>query len=120
MVTCGTPCDFMCMAVSLPISPAPTTATAARQVAEDLSRERDRREADRDGPSTERGLGPDPLADAERRVEQPVQERAGRPDVRGGVRLLHLPEDLRLADDERVEPGGDPEQVRAASRSVCS
>src|SRR5207248_5078067 len=27
-------------------------------------------------------------------------------------RVLHLPENLRLADDERVEPRGDAEQVR--------
>ena len=30
---------------------------------------------------------------------------------RGRVGLLHLAEDLRLADDQRVEPGGDAEQV---------
>ncbi len=85
---------------------------AALQVAEDLFRERDRREADRHGARSEPGLGPHPLADAERRVEQPVQDRADRAGVRGGgVRLLHLPENLRLANDERVEPGGDPEQV---------
>jgi hypothetical protein len=36
--------------------------------------------------------------------------RAGRP--RGVVRLTHLAEDLRLARDERVESGRDPEEVR--------
>ena len=30
---------------------------------------------------------------------------------RGRKRVLDLAEDLRLADDERVEPGGDTEQV---------
>ena len=113
IVTCCTPCDFMCMAVSLPISPAPTTTTlrpfrspkifCASEAAAKLTDT---------APDPERRLGPDPLADAERRVEQPVQDRADRTDVRGGgVRLFHLAEDLRLADDEGVEPGGDPEQV---------
>ena len=31
--------------------------------------------------------------------------------VRGRVRVLHLAENLRLADDQRVEAGGDAEQV---------
>ena len=30
---------------------------------------------------------------------------------RGLKRLLDLPEDLRLADDDRIEPGGHPEQM---------
>ena len=29
----------------------------------------------------------------------------------GGVRVLHLPENLRLADDQRIEAGSHPEQV---------
>ena len=37
----------------------------------------------------------------------PVQRRSG-----GGLeRVLHLAEDLRLADDERIEAGGHAEQV---------
>ena len=79
IVTCWTPCDFMCSAVSLPISPAPTTRTRpALEVAEDLPRERDGREADRHGARAEAGFRAHALADGERRVEQPVEHRADR------------------------------------------
>ena len=113
IVTCCTPCDFMCSAVSLPISPAPMTSdVAALEVAEDLARERDGGEADRHRARAEAGLGPHALADGERRVEQAVEDRPRRLRVgRDGVRFLHLAEDLRLADDERVEAGGDAEQM---------
>ena len=79
IVTWCTPCDFMCSAVSLPISPAPTTTTLRPfRVAENLPRERDGREAHRDGARAEPRFGPHALADAERRVEQAVQDRADR------------------------------------------
>ena len=45
-------------------------------------------------------------------MEQPVEKWAD--DVRGAggaLRFLHLTENLRLADDQRVETGGDPEQM---------
>jgi hypothetical protein len=48
----------------------------------------------------------------ERRVEEPVQH--GPHDlhfVGGGVRLLHLAQDLRFPNDQRIEPGGDTEQM---------
>ena len=32
-------------------------------------------------------------------------------EARYGVRLFHLTENLRLADDQRIEAGGDAEQV---------
>src|SRR6185369_2599893 len=58
------------------------------------------------------GLGAHALADAERGREEAVGHRAGRLGAAGlGVRVLYLPEDLRLADDERVEAGGDAKQV---------
>ncbi len=45
-------------------------------------------------------------------MEQAVRQRPGRAQVVGAsVGALHLPENLRLADDERVEARGDAEQV---------
>ena len=85
---------------------------AGLQAAEDLARERDRRVADRYGALAEPGVRAHPFADRERPGEELVQERAGAPRTRGQrVGLLDLAEDLRLADDQRVEAGGDPEQV---------
>ena len=82
------------------------------QVADDLARQAERRVADRHRALGQLGLAPHALAGGERGVEQAVEERAGRVQIgRGRVGLLHLAEDLRLADDERIEPGGDPEQV---------
>ena len=70
------------------------------------------------------GLGAGALAGGEGAAEQPVQDRAGGAlDERQLVGALHLALDLGLADDHRVEPGGDPEEVprrprrRAASRA---
>ena len=84
----------------------------ALEVAEDLARERDCREADRDGARGQSGFRADALARGERRMEQAVEDRADR--LRAGgerVGFLHLAEDLRLADDERIEAGGDAEQM---------
>jgi hypothetical protein len=45
-------------------------------------------------------------------MEKAIQDRTDRLRIGGGgVCLLHLAEDLRLADDQRVEAAGDPEQV---------
>jgi hypothetical protein len=85
---------------------------ASFQVAENLSREGDGRVAHRHGARAEAGFRAHALADREARVKQPVQHRADRLRLgRRGVRLLDLSEDLRLADDERVEPAGHAEQV---------
>ena len=79
---------------------------------EDLPRQRHRREADRHRAFAERRLGADALADAERPVKQLAQHRPGAAPAGGGLeRVLHLSEDLRLADDQRVEAGGDAEQM---------
>ena len=52
------------------------------------------------------------LASANARGTRALQHRPERAGVeRDGVRLLDLPEDLRLADDHRVERRGDAEQV---------
>ena len=80
---------------------------------EDLARDRHRFEADRDGAFAERRLRAHPLADDERAIEQAAQQRADAVTLGRLVkRLLHLPENLRLADDGRIESGGDAEQMR--------
>ena len=45
----------------------------------------------------------------ERLPEEPVEQRAGRAALE---RVAHLAEDLALAGHERVEPGGDAEEVQ--------
>ena len=58
------------------------------------------------------GLGVRPLAHAQGLLHQVVQEPAGRITFgRDGVRVAELAENLRLADDHRVETRGDPERV---------
>jgi hypothetical protein len=45
-------------------------------------------------------------------VKQLAEQWPSTPSLSGGLkRLFDLSEDLRLSDDERVEAGGDPEQV---------
>ena len=70
-----------------------------------------------------RGLLAGAAAGGERAAEEAVEDRPGRAlDQRQLVGALDLALDLGLADDHRVEPGGDPEEVagglaaRAASR----
>ena len=83
-----------------------------REVAEDLARQLDRRIADRDRPLAEAGFGADPLADGERGVEEAMGHGAGKVQVaRQRVGALHLAENLRLADDQRVEAAGDAKEV---------
>ena len=86
---------------------------APLETAEDLPCERHCGEAHRHCAFTERRLGANAFADAERPVEQC---RSSRPRAvlvgRRLERVLHLSENLRLADDERIEPGGDAEQMR--------
>ena len=85
---------------------------ASLEVAEDLAREGDRGEAHGHRARAEARLGPHALAHGEGRVEQPVQDGPGRLRFgRDRVRVLHLAEDLRLADDERVEARGDAEEM---------
>ena len=113
MVTCCTPCDFMCCAVSLPISPAPMTSTLRPLRSPKILRaSATAAKLTETAPDAESGFGADALAGGERRVEQPVEHRADR--LRAGgerVRFLDLAENLRLADDQRIEAGGDAEQV---------
>src|SRR5688500_9590157 len=66
---------------------------------------RDARRADARG-------GTDLLRHCERALEQAMQQASQRARrFRGARRLLHLAEDLRLADDHRVEAGGDAERM---------
>ena len=84
----------------------------AGEVPEDLLGQLDRGVADRDRAFAESGFVAHALADRERGVEQPMGHGAGEVEVaRRGVGRLHLAENLRLADDERVEAGGDAEEV---------
>ncbi len=58
------------------------------------------------------GLGADTLGDRERAVEGLVEDRArGAGTGRRHVLLLHLPEDLRLADHHRIEARRDAEEM---------
>ncbi len=58
-------------------------------------------------------LAAHPFAGLEGALEGAVQERPDRALLLGHLqRLAHLAEDLDLARDERVEPGGDPAQVQ--------
>jgi hypothetical protein len=83
-----------------------------RQVLEDLLRQAHGGIRHRHGAGADRGVGAHLLGDREGLLEQAVQDLAGDTDlVRGGERALHLPEDLRLAEHQRVEPGGHAERV---------
>src|SRR5207247_1831435 len=85
---------------------------AAVEAPENLAGQGDRGKADRDRALTEPRLRAHALADAKRGMEQPREQGPGTL-ARGGdlKRLLDLSENLRLADDERIEPGRHPEQV---------
>ncbi len=85
---------------------------ALGEVAERPLRELDGDRRDGDRALADPGLGADPLAGGERAAEEPVEDRAGRAlDQRELVGALDLALDLGLAEDHRVEPGGDPEEV---------
>ena len=56
----------------------------------------------------DRSLRPHLPPDAQRLAEEPVEQRAGRPERVGGPNLA---ENLRLAPHARVEAGGDAEEV---------
>ena len=63
------------------------------------------------------GLGPGPLAGAQRELAELAEHPAGRAVLRRQLdRRAHLAEDLVLADHDRVEPGGHREQM--AHRAV--
>ena len=78
------------------------------EIAEDLRRERGGGGRHRGRALADRRLGAHALAELERLAEDAVEQRPGR----GGVeRRPHLAEDLALAGNQRVEPGGDAEEM---------
>ena len=97
------------------IAPAPTTTRApARRAAPTCCSARVERDRDqRRRGAVDVGLGVGALGDAERLLERGVERRADRAELLAEAeRLAGLAEDLALADDHRVEPGGDVEEVR--------
>ena len=82
---------------------------AAVQVVEHLLRERCSGRGDRGRALTDRGLDARPATRVQRLAEDPVEQRPGRA---GLVRRPHLPEDLPLARNQRVQSGRHPEEVK--------
>ena len=84
----------------------------AVQGAEDLLGQFDRDRGDRNRGRSDRGLGAHALGDGKGAGEQLIELRAhGADRAGGGIGFLDLAENLRLADDHRVEAGGDAEDV---------
>ena len=79
------------------------------EVAEHLLRERGGRRRNGRRALADRGLDPDAAAGVQRLAEEVVEQRPGRA---GFERAPHLPEDLALAGNQRIEPGGDTEEMQ--------
>ncbi len=85
---------------------------AAVEGAEPIAHHLDGGVADRRRAAADRGLAAGPLADAQGVAEEEVERGAHPTLVLGDLpRRAHLTEDLALAEDGRVEPGGDLEEV---------
>ena len=81
--------------------------------AEPAGRQRHRRRRHRHRVAADGGLGAGALAHLDRVAERAREQRSARLLMLGRLpRLAHLAEDLALADDHRVEAGGDAEEVR--------
>ena len=96
------------------IEPAPTTSDALAGERADVGGRPGRaRATTRDGAARSMSVSAcDALADAQRLLEQHVEGRAdGAALLAEPQRLAGLAEDLALADDHRVEAGGDLEEV---------
>ena len=112
MTISPTPCARRCCAVSVLISPAPTTSTRRPS-----SRPKIFRASATAAKLTD--TAPSPSAVSLRtRLPTPNDQWNSLLSIgpvqrvrRGLKRVLHLSEDLRLADDQRVEPGGHAEQM---------
>jgi hypothetical protein len=86
--------------------------SATLEIAEDLAREIDRHARHRDLARADRGLGAHALGDVERAAHRALEVFADAAVRLGGLEgVLHLPEDLRFADDQRVERRGHAEKV---------
>ena len=107
-------------AMASPISPAPSTSPArSAEPAEALGGHGDGGLRDRGDVAADGGVGAGPLAGFERVAEEQVEGRAGGALLAGPLpRLLHLAEDLALAEHRRVEAGGDAEEVGDRRRVV--
>ena len=81
----------------------------AREALEDLLRERGGGRGDGRWALADRRLDPCAASGVECHAEGAVEQRAGSARFEG---VAHLAEDLPLAGHERVEAGGDPEQVQ--------
>jgi hypothetical protein len=89
-----------------------TGADDQRVLPRDVPGSGERLRHDRGAQLVQTGLGVHSLADPQGGLDQLVQRAAHSARVaRGGVRGADLAEDLGLADDHRVQPGGDREQV---------
>ena len=85
---------------------------ALGEVAEGAARQLDRDRRDRETLLADPGLLAGAAAGGERGAEEAVEDRPGRTlDQRQLIGAFDLPLDLRLADDHRVEAGGDAQQV---------
>ena len=111
--TSATSARRRCAAASPPIAPAPTIT--ARRPASPPSAQRGVGEGlgdDGGARGVDAGVGVHPLADAQRLLGELVQHAPDRARARRrGVGVAELAEDLRLADDHRVEPRRHREQV---------
>src|SRR6185436_14301761 len=84
----------------------------AIEAAEDLPRQRDRRKTDRHRAFAKRGLGPYTFADAERPTKELAEHRPCAAASRRRLeRALHLAENLRFANNQRIETGRDAEEM---------
>jgi hypothetical protein len=85
---------------------------AALQITENLFGQADRGKRHRHRVFTDRGVGAHLLGRIECRLKQSPQQRADGAGLAGhGVGRFHLTENLRLAQHQRVEPGGDAHHV---------
>ena len=85
---------------------------AAVEVAEHLLGERRGRRRDRRGALPDRRLRPHLASGMQRLAKDAIEQQPGRTRLVGGANLA---EDLAFARDERVETGGDAEQVQRGS-----
>ncbi|MNZ40518.1 hypothetical protein D3C78_580400 [compost metagenome] len=85
---------------------------ATTQVTEDLLGQAHRGKGYRHRVFADGGVGAYLLGGTEGGLEKPPEQWADGPGFAGhGIGRLHLPEDLRLAEHQRVKPGGHPHHV---------
>ncbi len=84
----------------------------ALQAAEDLARQIDRDRGNRHRRAADLRLCADPFGHREGALQQRVERAGNGSHLAGhGIRFLHLAQDLRLADDHRIQRRGHPEQM---------